>query len=218
MYLWSKFNRKAFTLAEVLIALAIIGVVAAIVLPALMNRTDDKELSTMAKSVYSDIYRGLNNYRLDNGGTMDNLSGSFDTARDQLKPYFNCAKLCNYYDEVKGKCWPEHSYLLNGNDGDGLAYGSGMILNNGAFLLIASGGDGTGSIFFDVNGFKGPNKWGMDTFFANITKYGLVPAGTELDLSYGPDTTEAYCGENAKKDTSIYNAGYRCLSYVLSKK
>lgn len=207
----------AFTLAETLITLAIIGVVAALVIPMLMNKTNDKELVTMTKSVYADIYQALNNYRLDNGGVVDNLSGSFDAARDQLKPYFNYTKLCNYYDDVKGKCWSDHNFLLNGVEDNGLAYGSGMILNNGAFLLISSY-DGAGDIFFDVNGFKGPNKWGLDIFSANITKYGLVPGGTSMDLNYGPDTTEIYCGENAKKDTGIYHAGYMCLSYVLSKK
>lgn len=44
-----------FTLAEVLITLGIIGIVAAMTLPAVINRTQSKELETQFKKVYSEL-------------------------------------------------------------------------------------------------------------------------------------------------------------------
>lgn len=46
------FDRKnAFTLAEVLITLGIIGVVAAMTIPTLMNKTNDAELKSAYKKM-----------------------------------------------------------------------------------------------------------------------------------------------------------------------
>lgn len=47
--------RFAFTLAEVLITLGIIGVVAAMTLTTVINRTQSKELETQFKKVYTEL-------------------------------------------------------------------------------------------------------------------------------------------------------------------
>ena len=47
--------KKAFTLAEVLITLGIIGVVAAMTLPSLINRTQKKELQAAFFKTYSEL-------------------------------------------------------------------------------------------------------------------------------------------------------------------
>lgn len=44
-----------FTMAEVLITLGIIGVVAAMTLPAIINETRNKELEVQFKKVYSEL-------------------------------------------------------------------------------------------------------------------------------------------------------------------
>jgi prepilin-type N-terminal cleavage/methylation domain-containing protein len=46
-------HKKAFTLAEVLIVLAIIGIVAAITIPAMINSTQDNEYHTVLKKYFS---------------------------------------------------------------------------------------------------------------------------------------------------------------------
>jgi prepilin-type N-terminal cleavage/methylation domain-containing protein len=49
-----KYSRTAFTLAEILIALVIIGVVAALTLPMFLNGTQDKEFTAAReKAVYN---------------------------------------------------------------------------------------------------------------------------------------------------------------------
>lgn len=51
----SVMRKSAFTLAEVLITLGIIGVVAAMTIPTLMNSTNSKETVTSLKKVFSTL-------------------------------------------------------------------------------------------------------------------------------------------------------------------
>ncbi|MBP7211391.1 type II secretion system protein, partial [bacterium] len=53
-------TKKAFTLAEVLITLGIIGVVAALTIPTLMQRTQDREAISALKKFYSTLSSAYN--------------------------------------------------------------------------------------------------------------------------------------------------------------
>ena len=57
----------AFTIAEVLITLGIIGVVAAMTLPALITRNQNKALEASLKKNYSIILQAFDMYQADNG-------------------------------------------------------------------------------------------------------------------------------------------------------
>ena len=63
---------KAFTLAEVLITLSIIGIVAAMTLPTLVQKKQDKELISMTRKVYSDINNAFLLSQQDYGVLGDN--------------------------------------------------------------------------------------------------------------------------------------------------
>ena len=60
-------EKTAFTLAEVLITLGIIGVVAALTLPALIQNNRNKELQTGLKKAYSVISQALDMYQAETG-------------------------------------------------------------------------------------------------------------------------------------------------------
>ena len=53
-------GKSAFTLAEVLITLGIIGVVAAMTLPALIQKNNAKSLEVAFKKAYSNLYNAFN--------------------------------------------------------------------------------------------------------------------------------------------------------------
>lgn len=88
-----------FTLAEVLITLGIIGVVAAMTLPSLVTEYKDKELITRTKKVYSNIQNAVLLSQKDMGVVGDNTimfdvnQTSVETAKKFAK-YFNGAKVC----------------------------------------------------------------------------------------------------------------------------
>uniref|UniRef100_UPI0040253C9A type II secretion system protein n=1 Tax=Candidatus Scatousia sp. TaxID=3085663 RepID=UPI0040253C9A len=65
-------RKAAFTLAEVLITLGIIGVVAAITLPTINQNRQDNELITQTKKVYADINNAILLSQQDYGVIGDN--------------------------------------------------------------------------------------------------------------------------------------------------
>lgn len=52
-------KKRAFTMAEVLITLGIIGIVAAMTLPTVINNIQDKQFRTMFKKQFSIIITGV---------------------------------------------------------------------------------------------------------------------------------------------------------------
>ena len=54
-------NKKtAFTLAEVLLVLAIIGVIAALTIPAVMQQSSEKKFAALAKKTFSTLQNAVN--------------------------------------------------------------------------------------------------------------------------------------------------------------
>jgi general secretion pathway protein G len=60
-------TRRGFTLIEVLVVVAILGILAAIVVPRIMDRPDEAK-RVAAKADIGAIMQSLKMYRLDNGG------------------------------------------------------------------------------------------------------------------------------------------------------
>ena len=92
-------RKIAFTLAEVLITLGIIGVVAAMTMPALIANYKNKELAVRAKRTYSLISQAIKLYEAENE-TPGDVTGLFDTSKTSkevltnFSKYFDGAKLC----------------------------------------------------------------------------------------------------------------------------
>ena len=61
---------SAFTLAEVLIVVAIIGVIAAITIPPLVNNIQEMQYRTAAKESYSRASQVVQLMKKDNGGSI----------------------------------------------------------------------------------------------------------------------------------------------------
>lgn len=202
--------KKAFTLAEILITLGIIGVVAALTIPALMNKTNDSELKASLKKNYSVLSQAITRLKQDNGGTLKGLyiANWSDGLIIRLLPYLQYLKGCNT-NSVGGaespktslECWHTEAEIkrLNGQTsvyGTDLYAGDnegGVVLNDGSFWAgslvdincstnygIAS--DACGYIVVDVNGQKSPNQEGKDIFAFEITEnHGVVPVGMAGD-------------------------------------
>ena len=92
-------NSFGFTLAEVLITLGIIGVVAALTLPNLIANYKNKEFATRAKRTYSLISQAIQRFQADNGSPGD-VTGLFDTSKTSnevltaFAKYFDGAEVC----------------------------------------------------------------------------------------------------------------------------
>ena len=149
-----KKNYNAFTLAEVLITLGIIGVVAAMTLPALINNHRDKELVTRVRKTYSALNQALELAQAHYATPGDNaaLFSSGKSAAELTKEmagYFNGARYCEAGANAKG-C-KNLSYkikyaTLNQSGSSGAAVTSltanpRIVLNDGSIIAMNNKGN-----------------------------------------------------------------------------
>jgi prepilin-type N-terminal cleavage/methylation domain-containing protein len=188
--------QKAFTLAEVLITLLIIGVVASLVVPALINDTQDAELKTAWRKAYSELDQATRRIIQDNAGSLIGIcaTGNDSCLKNLYLPYLNYTKSCG----PNNGCWHE-VYKFKHLDGTPVNWGdetyNGVILTNGAIIdfnemrsdCSYSKGSITvcGQINIDVNGLKTPNVVGKDIFRIHLLYNSILPAGSTGD-TYSP--------------------------------
>lgn len=213
-------------MAEVLITLGVIGVVAAMTIPTLMNKIQYKTIVSQLKKDYS-VFSNAYTLAVQDNGTPDTWElVAFPTISpgivDILKPYMKVVKDCT--DGSQG-CWPAgvaYKYLSTGDNGvyDDANYPK-IILNDGTLVwgLTLSSTCGVsigtsqqlqnvcGFYVLDVNGNKGPNQWGKDTFELWLTKYGIIPQGSSQQ-------TGSHKFDTACKDKSTGN-GLGCAAWVI---
>ncbi len=223
-------RKAAFTLAEVLITLGIIGVVAAMTLPVLINNYQAKETVTRLKKVYSILNQAYSMAQND-FGTIDNwgLSNSLDDFSPVLglghevsklfwskfSPYMKTLKTCLDSTDINSdiKC-STYQYSALGPLAVRRAFYPRLILNDGAIL---TGGwinnpncdEGLcGDFAVDINGANPPNVVGRDIFYFYIYKHKIFPMGLATDIYY---SFENSCLRNA----SGTNNGYGCTAWVI---
>lgn len=204
-------NNLGFTLAEVLITLGIIGVVAAMTIPTLMNQTNQLESITALKKSNSVLSSALKLTSMDNGGVLSNSFTNAEDFKNQLSQNLKVLKDCN--NPGIGTCWPKSTkYLNNGMDlvlawATFLGGDPSIILADGSSLhfdytdgdpLCKSNWSGESSVsdvclvvMVDVNGLKAPNVMGKDTFRFFVKNNAiLVPFGADStnQALYAPAT------------------------------
>lgn len=234
------FNKiSAFTLAEVLITLGIIGVVAALTIPALFSNSDDRAFDAGFKKAYSLLSQMTSAAKNDNGGTLIGAFSDAQTSLDLYKTKLKYTKECSTTSpsDTGGLsfCWPKDTYGWGDPtpDTDGQAYSNytpGLILNDGMLLLLLEQDSqcnicngpafscptdefkACNTIVMDVNGLKKPNMYGKDIYSFHIYKSGKVlPDGVIGDYN------ETNCGPTAFKLS--YNVkGFGCGGWKLRGK
>lgn len=182
----------AFTLVEVLITLSIIGIVAAMTVPTLLNNTQKQGYVTGLKKAYSQGNQVLEQMASDND-TPGDLSSIFngDTAAvgTRFASYYKVIKTCGTANT--GECFAKFD---NNFDGSANSTSSWTNTVNGKYAFITAEGMsfafnsyysqcGTdlsfasdvptektcGFIYIDINGLKKPNNFGRDVFIFFIT-------------------------------------------------
>ena len=169
--------KKGFTLAEVLITLGIIGVVAAMTLPSLIQSYEKKVTATRLKKFYSTMLNVIKLSENDNG-EMSNWEFPQQSYDPLIKVFFRKYYLpyMSGYDECTADCFYKLGYslsYLSGTVDNGVAYVSYLVkTSDGMYIYFLPGFPG-GYIwmFVDINGAKRPNKIGRDVFVFDIYAY-----------------------------------------------
>jgi len=214
--------KKAFTLAEVLITLLIIGFIASLTIPGIISNTNEAEYNAGIKKVYSDLSNALALIQANRNGRVAVGNGSYPP--DTWKAFRN--DFCNVMSCIKADTGPAvfgntvYKYYKN-TSGDKLYQAtnidSSAILNNGILLYFSSldnctyfGVNACGSIDVDINGPKGPNMWGKDTYLFYVTHqsengtYEVIPAGISGD------------GSSCSATNSTFNTSVGCTAQRLT--
>lgn len=174
----STVHKYGFTLAEVLITLGIIGVVAAITIPSLIANHQKKVTVTKLQKAISVINQV---YRLSNAENGELTPAQIaDIGMDEyfstyLEPYIKVSAICtdNYKTCGYSRSYPfktiqgSQSVLrLVSNTSDRV----GILTMDGFVYLIVAYFSGNknetkgGLIYVDLNGGQGPNRFGKDFF------------------------------------------------------
>lgn len=220
-------KRVAFTLAEVLITLGIIAVVAALTLPSVINKTQKRALEVAFKKSYANLYNAVNLVKQDSPDYLEDGSASsnFSLANLILEKYKshdlamkNWRDYHNYTDNVRTltlnqgimpECsqlfYPNYSYNLS--DGSTIAF---MRNCNSVWITL------------DTNGLqKKPNAYGHDIFLFMITAKGdFMPANSEVGMITNEngekvyDTNPEHNEKCSKTATSALN-GITCGKYAI---
>ncbi len=160
--------KAAFTLAEVLITLGIIGVVAAMTLPTLIQNYKRHETSARLKKFYSMMSQAIKLSEAQNGEIeywerKDNIANEDPEAQgvqnyDEMVRYWN-----KYYAPYIKTLKITRSPSLNGKGIQGMTK---IYLADGSTIDAWNGG--CMSFQYDVNGDNRPNTFGIDIFSFHI--------------------------------------------------
>ena len=196
----------AFTLAETLIVMGIIGVVSALTIPNLNSSTADKEKVAKVKKIYQNLEeaqeRAVATYGPMKTWFVSDTSKKVATNKyaDRIMEFMKVSKDCK--QSVSG-CFQNKNY----KDSDNTDHGGGpnvwpddrkFNLADGASISLSiepvganackRADDGTkfgesnrcGSLSVDIDGgLKGKNAYGIDFFQFVITTDGILPSGIE---------------------------------------
>lgn len=168
--------KKGFTLAEVLITLGIIGVVAALTLPSLITNYRKKQTVAQLKKVYSELSQAAQMSVVQNGD-MKNWDYSL-TGEEFFNTYLSnfikmgsqkvedAKKAGVVYIKASGEEEVSFTNLYDSGKIFTLASGSQILMDTVRYTSIQT-------YLVDLNGFKKPNRIGVDVFALTVTPDGV---------------------------------------------
>lgn len=114
-------KHRGFTLAEVLVTLGIIGVVAAMTMPTLVANYQKKSYVAQLHKVYTEVGQAALKYKSDHNLISlreSRLSAGTANVQEFVNSYFNVVQDCGrrYYNPSGKKCFAERYKSLNGHE------------------------------------------------------------------------------------------------------
>ena len=226
-----KYRRVAFTLAEVLITLGIIGVVAALTLPSVIQNYKKQEVLSRLKKSYAVIEQTVKMAEKDYGTitTWPEWSDSEAVLHKYFVPYLSGVKEFGKTKSVeKSLCYDQNSSMTFDNvfkyysqyvwwtgvhisNPFSTGETSSIALSDGTCIGLNPETDSLGvkpkMIFVDVNGSRrGPNVAGKDLFFFYINSDGFVKP-------WGDNYQEVLLKDLCNSQSS--SQGYTCAARII---
>lgn len=206
-------KKLGFTLSEVLITLAIIGVIAAITMPALMTNIMNQQVGTSLAKAYNTLENANKLALAENSvRNLDAIPGVGNNYLNLIKRYVAG------HDTAAGNYW---SYDRSA----GFSSGPGYTSNDGITYYSTAGITARNTnvsycsgryyvVEVDVNGQnKGPNTRGIDMFIFFVDTRGhVIPRGGELDKEYFGAQAASYLTNCSRG--SVASGGMDCAGAI----
>ena len=213
--------KKGFTLAEVLITLAIIGVVAALTIPVLVQKYQKNALYTHFMKTYNTLSSAFT-ASINKNGDMDDwevIDGP-EFLEKYLIPFVKYTKYC----EQGSECYDLTSAKIIDGKQQAIPEGQELpvwVLADGSDIVYFPDGVGEDSngqlqaamFMVDTNGKKGPNIFGQDIFFFVI---GHNKVGGYLAITGEDAPVTAGCDPNNSTD-EMTQLGITCVDRILKE-
>lgn len=210
-----------FSLSEALLAIAIIGIIAAITIPNIIASYQKQAMITLLQKAYLELGQNLIILRTEaynktfyqsllslQGRSITNTAGRFLVGDANNKPYYNILKDC---ETTAQPCFATSYSNINGNNTENFSCNNGynVLLKSGtAICIIPADAGNPAKVHVDVNGTEGPNIGGRDMFtFYIYDDYSI----DEKDIT--PDKIKNGTAES-ERETLFNNS---CLSSTIGE-
>lgn len=216
-------KQAGFTMSEVLITLGIVGIIAAMTLPALIGKYQKHVMVNKLKKSYTTLAQMFVRAQEDNGGMetwdfsnfgdivpgnshISSLISNF--VQTYFVPYldvlYDCGTSCKNVEKISYK-WLNNE--LVGTFYNKLHYT--IFLKDGSIMYISFNNNGV-KIFdvlisVDINGSKGPNVFGKDVFAYNLSTQVNPYAGLVSKTNFW-----GLVGANVKRETLLNDSNRGC--------
>ncbi len=217
------YEKLGFTLAEVLVTLLIIGVVAAMTIPGLRKTSEEAATAPIVNKAYSTIANATKAVETKEGGIRFLPWNDIEKLMDDYYiPQFNVMRNC----KKNGGCFDSEytTRSLDGktnNDFQNSKNWYTFVTADGMYWAVAAGNtekgicqysegtpayikNGCANFEVDTNGPKGPNTIGVDIFGFVVTPEGTFPMGG------CPGCKSTTCKENS-------GTGWACTARIISE-
>ncbi len=217
-----------FTLAEVLITLGIVGVVAALTIPSLINNYKAQRLRTQFLKSYSTIQQVFKQMEADDVSTDPTSYGDqeyYKIFMKYLQAPMDCRLgdnknlPCVYTRDTSSKDFKPYKTFDGKTNANMSPFDDGQIaLQDGTLLMFENYASADNTKIFvsvDLNGYNNkPNRWGYDLFTFQLVDNQLKTMGdvgtafTNLNQYCNTQSSRSYngiaCAQKAKSDSEYF--------------
>ena len=208
-----KSRKVAFTLAEVLTTLGIVGVVSALTIPLLIGKYSDMQRSVALKKAYTNLSQAIFMSQQEHGDTSEwdrapyHDKGMLEWSNEYIFKYMKKVTACEGGNN-KLKCPTDSDKICNAQNGtcsDVKLTMAIYVLADGENIYIYSGGNPVAGksdflhILVDTNGVKKPNVYGKDVFVFTLALNDKKTLNTWGCSSSTRGTALRCCENNSEK-------------------
>lgn len=188
--------KKGFTLAEVLVTLGIIGVVAAITLPSLLSDTSTAQIGPKLVKGVSMLEQANETLLTENASDTLIDSGYWSSTADYTKELRKYLKGSANGSTFSAKDGISYTFTAEGQNPKNTSDPAHM--------------QKIGSVAIDINGEVGPGSSGTDIFYFSFWNDGSLrpQGGADWDGSGNATTWVSQCARDVSPEDSDYCAGH----------